>query len=207
MKKKILICIPTHSTVETATIKSLWDMQVPEDVQLDIEFVKGYVVSTARNMLVDIAIRGNYDYTLWIDSDVIVPAHLLTHLYEIVESGKADMATGYYIKKVEGANITEIYGAAAEDPTKMANVLEQNLPKTMGVYPCKGAGFGCILMKTDVFKKMLQDNPEHLVFEYIQTKTAICSEDLFFLQNAEKAGLKLVVDTSCRCGHVGQKVY
>ena len=205
--KKVLICLPTHSTIESSTIKSLWDMEVPKDVKLDLEISKGYVVTTARNILVDTAIKNNYDYTLWIDSDVIVPSHLLTHLYDIIESGKADMATGYYVKKVEGAAITEIYGDVEGAEGQMANVLEQNLPKTMGVYPCKGAGFGCILIKTDVFKKILEAKPDNLIFEYISTKTAICSEDIFFLKNATELGFKLVVDTSCRCGHIGQKIY
>lgn len=205
--KKVLICLPTHSTIESSTIKSLWDMEVPHDVKLDLEISKGYVVTTARNILVDVAIKNNYDYTLWIDSDVIVPSHLLTHLYDIIESGKADMATGYYVKKVEGTAITEIYGDVEGAEGQMANVLEQNLPKTMGVYPCKGAGFGCILIKTDVFKKILEAKPDNLIFEYIRTKTAICSEDIFFLKNAAELGFKLVVDTSCRCGHIGQKIY
>ena len=47
----------------------------------------------------------------------------------------------------------------------------------------------------------------NLIFEYIRTKTAICSEDIFFLKNAAELGFKLVVDTSCRCGHIGQKIY
>ena len=39
-------------------------MEVPKDVKLDLEISKGYVVTTARNILVDVAIKNNYDYTL-----------------------------------------------------------------------------------------------------------------------------------------------
>lgn len=205
--KKILICLPTHSNIEAHTIKSIWDMEIPNDVQLDLEISKGYVVTTARNALVDIALEKNYDYTLWIDSDIIVPTHLLKHLYNVLESGQADMATGYYIKKVEGVAITEIYSTVDGNEGNITNVLEQNLPKTAGVYPCKAAGFGCILIKNDVFKTILKEKPNNLIFEYIKTKTNICSEDIFFLNNAAELGFKLVVDTSCRCGHIGQKIY
>ena len=32
--KKVLICLPTHSTIESSTIKSLWDMEVPKEEEL-----------------------------------------------------------------------------------------------------------------------------------------------------------------------------
>lgn len=204
--KRILVCMPTRGSVEAATFKSLWDMQIPQDVHLNLEIVSGYDVSTGRNVLVDKAINGQYDYTLWIDSDVIVPQNLLARLYEHACTGN-DIVTGYYCKKTDADKIMEIFCATPADENAQVNMREADKPAVSGLYPVNGAGFGCILVKTDVFRKLIEAYPDHRVFEYVSNKQEICSEDLFFFRHTKEQGYQLMVDTSLRCGHIGQKIF
>lgn len=203
---KILIIVPTFETVKTATFKSIYDLQKPTDAVVDLEFVKGYVVHTARNIGVQIAIERGYDYVLWVDSDVILPKDLLVRLLAC----KADIATGYYIKKVEGQRITELCGTdpnRPNEPNAISNILEDGLPKVAGIYPIKACGFGCTLTRTQIFRTMLEQDKTRLCFAYIQTRDKFISEDFEFCERARNIGYTIVADTGLRCGHIGEKIF
>lgn len=203
--KTILLAVPTSKYVETETIEAIYNLIIPKDYKTYLKIVQGYAVHQARNILVDIAIKNNIDYIFWIDSDIILPTDILKGLLE----DNQDIICGYYIKKIEGKRICELFGANPNDPESEVtpNILEEDLPKTNGIYNIKACGFGCTLIKTEVFKKMLETNPEELCFDYIWKKDKMCSEDILFCKKAEKIGFKTFVDTKYRCGHIGKKIF
>lgn len=203
--KKIFLAVPTSRFIETETFKTIYNLSIPDGYQAVLEIVQGYAVHQARNILVQKALEQQCDYIFWIDSDIILYKDILKCL---IEDDK-DIVTGYYIKKVEGQNICELFGTNPQDPNSeiIPNILEKDLPKVNGLYIVKACGFGCTLVKIDVFKKMLESEQDKLCFDYIWQKDKICSEDILFCKRAEALGYKTFVDTRFRCGHIGNKVF
>lgn len=202
--KKILLGVPTSCFVETETVKSIYNLQIPDGFEAHLEIIKGYAVHQARNILVDIAIKGGYDYVFWIDADVILPTNILSAL---IDTGM-DIICGYYLKKIQDKEIVEIFGECPELGGQLTNVYLKDMPKQTGIYQIGACGFGCTLTNVEVFKKIL-DNKEDsdLCFDYIYKKNAMCSEDILFCQKALKLGYKTFVHTGMRCGHIGQRIF
>lgn len=203
--EKILLAIPTSKYIENLTIQSMYNLKIPKDCKCELTIVQGYAVHQARNMIVQQALNGNFDYVFFIDSDIILPQDILKGLLE----DNKDIISGYYIKKQETQNICELFGnpPGIDDPEILTNILENELPKTVGIYGVNACGFGCTLVKTEVFKKIIEKNPDDLCFDYEFKKNKMCSEDILFCKRAKEVGIETFVDTKFRCGHIGNKIF
>ncbi len=203
--KKILIAIPTSRYIENHTFQSVYDLTVPDGNKTELSIVQGYAVHQARNILVNNAIEKHCDYIFFVDGDVILPKDILKGL---IDDDK-DIICGYYLKKIEEQRICELCGNNPSDPNSEVtpNIVETDLPATTGVYGIRACGFGCTLIKVDVFKKMLEAEPDKLCFDYVWQKGRVISEDFLFCKRAEALGYKIFVDTRYKCGHIGLKVF
>lgn len=204
-KKKILIAVPTSRFIENQTFQSIYDLKTPENYEVSLQIIPGYSVHQARNIAVQYAIDNNFEYVFWVDADVILPKDILCGLV----SDEKDIICGYYLKKIDQQRICELFGTNPVDPEgkSLSNILEQDLPPTSGVYGIKACGFGCTLVKTEVFKKFLEHYKEDLCFDYLFKKNEMCSEDILFCKKCEDIGISTFVDTRYKCGHVGVRVY
>jgi hypothetical protein len=203
-KRKILIAVPCYQHTECQTMKSVYDLIVPEDCEAELQFVTGYTVVQARNRIVEMSLNGGFDYTLFVDSDIIVPQHLLYSLLKL----DRDIATGWYVKKIpslrKGQGVTELYGADKLGRMEMVNINENEIPQEGIVIPVKGCGFGCVLVWNEVFRSI----GDRLWFEYVDDRNGFsCSEDLNFCMKAIRQGATVVADTSLRCAHIGTNIF
>ncbi|MDR1337868.1 MAG: hypothetical protein LBJ73_02450 [Rickettsiales bacterium] len=202
-KVKVLITVPCYERICKETLKSIYNLIIPENVAAEFDFQSGYTVVQARNRQVEQTLAGGFDYTLFVDSDVILPQNLLVNLL----NANADLATGWYIKKIpNGPKITEIYARQRFDE-HLENISEDELVRSAGrIVPIGGCGFGCVLVKNSVFADLKEF--EHNWFEYVENRQGdvctICSEDLKFCERLRAQDKILVCDPSLRCSHVGQ---
>lgn len=197
-RKRILIAIPCYQYIEPETMHSIYNMITPVGYEASFIVMRGYTVQQARNRIVSQSLAMGFDYTLFVDSDVLLPKQLLANLVAI----NADIATGWYIKKTIDAQITELYGPDKLGQRRMVNIDQNELP-TEGIIPILGCGFGCTLVKNEVFGKIGTAN----WFEYIEKPDYICSEDLNFCDKARAAGCSIVADVSLRCPHIGRLTF
>ena len=192
--QRILIAVPVYQTCMTETMQSIYQLKIPSGVNADLHFMKGYTVDQARNLLASKSVTEKYDYTFFVDADVIIPDNALTRLLKL----DTDIATGWYIKKLPGQFVPELF---IEENGCLANVKGVD---PAAIIPVKACGFGCTLVKNEVFLKLGRGN----WFEYIQNSHGlIASEDITFCTKAEAKGFKIIVDGSLRCGHIGQTVF
>lgn len=202
MKKRILIAVPTYQTCCTETMQSIYNLIEPKDSIIDLMFVTGYTVVQARNRIVKESLAGKFDYTLFVDSDVILPAYLLVNLINI----DADISTGYYLKKTKEKEITELYGADKVAQNSMVNILKNELPPVP--FEVLGCGFGCTLVKNTLFLKFSkEDIDKGTWFRYIEDGKTKCSEDIYFCIKAREVGAKIIADQNGFCLHVGKMIY
>jgi len=194
IKKKILIAIPTAKYIEVETFKSIYDLDIPENVETTFQYFFGYNIDQIRNLIANWAIH--FDYLLSVDSDIVLPKDCLTKML----NHDKDIVSGVYIQRKLGEHTIEIYertsGGVLNAP------IERFQPP--GLYEIAGCGFGCVLVKSEVIRKMK--------YPYFFYKSALkmedtVSEDVYFCLKAEELGFKLFVDSSIICDHIGSTVY
>lgn len=189
---RVLIAVPTFETILPDTMKSIWSVQKESpDIDCDFEFIRGYGAAKARNDIAKIAMEKSYDYTLMVDSDVVLPARTLKYMLE----GLPAICLGLYPKKNTRTKEAEIFKLGTGDFTTLYTYPE--LVDASPKIPVKGGGFGCALVETEVFRTL-----DYPYFRYVEYPNgSLLSEDLYFCDEAAKAGYEILADTRVRCGH------
>lgn len=196
VKKKILIGIPTNKYIEPETFKSIYDQIVPEGYETEFQFFYGYQIDQIRNLIANWAQR--YDYLFSVDSDIVLPSN--DTLAKLIHADK-DIVSGLYIQRKLGEQTLEIYAENAQGGL-------QNVPYSMlekpGLARVGACGFGCVLIKGDVFRKM---SYPHFVYQSAIDHKNTISEDVYFCKKAIELGFEVWTDTTVKCDHIGSYRY
>jgi hypothetical protein len=189
---RILLFCPTHR-LERETINSIHGLIVPGGVGLDVMFTRDnpHGDGSGQNIIYNyqkaerIVKAESYDYLFTVENDVIVPPDALVKLLAV----DADIVHGVYGFR-RGKAVLNIM---RHDDTRESYSLAGNLrawKKAFGkVIPCNGLGLGCTLIKRSVFDVLTF----HSDLGY--------DGDTQLRNDAVKAGLSIMADTSVLCGH------
>ena len=191
-KKKILIGIPTARNIEPDTFKAIYDLEVPEGYETTFQFFYGYNIDQVRNLIADWVVNG-FDYLFSVDSDIAFPKDTLKKL---IEHDK-DVVSGLYIQRKPGLHILELYEQT--DHGGVTNIPYGKI-KDRGLVEIAGCGFGCVLVKAEVFKAI--GYPQFKYYSAINHKDTV-SEDVDFCRKALEKGFKIWADTTVQCQHTG----
>lgn len=193
---RILIAVPTFENICPEVFKAIYDLdKCGHDV--DFEFIKGYDCAKARNVISKKAIDGKYDYLMMLDSDTIIPKDGLKLMLE----GDAHMVMGCVPKKVKRGET--VLFASADNPMGKGFhrcLTYADLEGTERI-DLKGGGFGCVLIRTEIFAALKYPYFKYVVYE----DGAALSEDLYFCRQARDKGFRIEADTRIRCGHIAKK--
>lgn len=160
-----------------------------------------------QNALYDFYKR-KFDYLFSVDDDVEVPIDAITKL---VNADK-DMIGGFYRLKDKSKALTAV--RLLNGDIDFPEIFKKDL--TLEV---KYLSTGCMLIKRNVVKKMMQAYPElkytanitnnkqHAFYMPYIYNDEYLSEDWAFQQRAHDIGLKSWADGSIRCGHWGLVKY
>ena len=192
---KVLIGVPVFQFCEPESMQTIYELKVPSGVDCTLYFQKGYTHSQTRNLITKKSLAEKFDYTFFVDGDILLPPAALTDLLKMNEP----IAAGWYIKKIPGKQIPEIYRKNENGNFEILTSIPRNEKLEV-----QGVGFGCVLVNNNVFRAMGKDG----WFEYIYQKNGfICSEDINFCLAAKKKGFITFVDTNLCVGHIGQALY
>lgn len=184
---RILIAVPTFETIRPETFKSIYDLDT-HGHECAFEFVKGYDCAAARNKIAQMAITGNYNYCLMIDSDMLIPRNALQTM---LDSG-AWVTLAPYQRRGGKRGETPIYQSQYHPYYK------HDMPNKPPFVTARAGGFGCALVKVDAFRQL-----SFPYFQYVwDTETNLVSEDIYFCDKARDAGLPIVCATHVWCGHI-----
>ena len=195
---KILVAIPTYENIYPDTFKSVYELERGgNDVMFD--FIRGYDCATARNNIVNRGKEVGADYVLMVDNDVVLPRDVLVNLLEHNE----DVVFGFYahrnaqnrydgktsVCKVGEPNYTQQFTA---DELHAHRLIKKNKIQI------HGGGMGCALVRMSVFDKF--DYPWFRWTNY--SDGGVLSEDLYFCEQCNMAGIPIYVDARACCGHL-----
>jgi hypothetical protein len=196
----IIIC-PTRGQIPARVVQSWMSLQKPMNQKvIGPIFAIGMEVGQAYNSIIENILANpelsTYKYIMTIEEDNMPPADGLLKLYESMD--KYDVVQGLYWTKGEGGQ-PMIYG----DPSVMPKNFIPQIPKLNEVQQCNGLGMGFNLFRMDIFKDPDIVKPWFkTVQEVVPGVGAKCyTQDLYFYENAAKAGYIFACDNRVRVGH------
>lgn len=159
-------------------------LKYPENTDIQFSQIFGMQLPFSRNKIVKDALENGSDYLFFIDADMVFPpdtlTKLLNHNKNIVNALAFRRTKPYYPCIFKWNNKEKTY---------------ETMSYTNGLKKVDATGMACMLIKTDVFKKM--DKPWYYYRDHL------FSSDITFCENARKLGYEIFADTDLKIGHIG----
>ena len=146
-----------------------------------------------RNNIVDLAIANGCDYVLMLDDDMVIPPDLFKRL----KAHNKDVIGCLYYQRGGAYHPVIMKQLNKKDGLKGIEFINHFDPilQQPGLHKINGViGGGCMLFKTDVFRKIQQ--PYFWIDGIVGTDVHICNQLM-------EAKVDIWVDTSIELGHVG----
>lgn len=154
-------------------------------------FYDYYDVCSMRTQACEQAIKEKFDYVFFIDSDMVYPEDSVLRLLK----HNKELCSGFYTMRREPLKPVHFKEISFDGMNKDGNHL---IPD--GTLQTQAAGgFGGVLVKTEVLKKM---GFPWFKFLYNEKTHDHLGEDIFFFQRAKDFGYTSYVDTSLHYGHI-----
>ena len=142
-----------------------------------------------------------YDYQLWIDSDIVFNTE---GFYRLVAMDK-EIAAGWYMTE-DGHTTSVAHWLEEDDFAKNGGVMNHETGETMSKrrkpFTVDYTGFGWVLIKKGVFESLEYPwfGPKLQVFESGEVQD-FCGEDVSFCLDAKEKGFEIWCDPRIRVGH------
>lgn len=199
---KYLIAIPCMDMVHTPFLRALLSLERAQgSVQYAISCSS--LIYTARNKLLEDAVKNGADRILWFDSDMDFPPDTMLRLAADMDEGK-EFVSGLYFKRRAPIQPV-IYENVGYYHNTMSDGSESVTPVaiTMDDYPrdsmfeIEAAGFGCVMHSVDLARRIME--------KYGAPFSPILGfgEDLSFCKRAKDVGATLWCDSRIKLGHIG----
>lgn len=154
------------------------------------------VIQNVREDMSEAALGMKCSHIFFIDDDMIVPTDTLSRLMKRMR--RFDIISPLTFQRIPPFSPVMYRFRTGTVKKGVLPVLEfKPITKwTKKVQVPDAMGFGCVLMKTSILKKLPRP--------WFSSWTTI-GEDIYFSYNAAKAGFKLGVDTTFAIGHLGDR--
>jgi len=183
-KTKLAICIPCRDFLHSAHASSLVELvklNTNNGIETQVFMNASTVLLQQREHLADQAVEYNSEYILWLDSDITFPSSTFLRLL----AHKKDFVAANYVKRsppLKGVAYTKMY----DWNNPLSFDLQDELIKIEGI------GMGCVLMKTEIFKKLQKPFFE---FKYSSESNDWLGEDMILCEKIRSLNVDLYVDT------------
>lgn len=192
----VMIAVPAMEMVNAEFAQHLAmsaASMVANGIKINCAFNIGSVITIARRNLTEIFLKSDFDYIWWVDSDmkfpIDTPLRLLSRKKDIV-------GVNYRRRRFPNANFTGMSGSPGSYTEFVTN---DNSPamELIDVLP-----HGCVMVKRSVYETIPQP---HYLQEYIPSLNLEIGEDIYFCQQAQKAGYQIWCDQelSREVAHIG----
>ena len=195
---KLSILVPTRDTVHSQfsyCITQLFNTTREAGIDAYLFYDSSTILLNQRNNLIKKSKEVNSDYVLWLDSDMMFPP---TTALRLLEHNK-DIIACNYMKRTKGDK-TVAYTDVSDWDTWLP------LDKIDGLVKVEGVGMGCMLMKTNVFSKLIKP---YFEFTYKEDSQDWYGEDFNLLAKLRKLGYDVYIDTvlSKDIKHIGNYAF
>ena len=177
-KAKIMVCTPCHSDVSMHYTQAVLKFQMEcmkQNILVSFSLLKSSLVTQGRNLCVAEFLNhsDNYDYLLFIDSDIDFEANTI---FKMIGADKDIIACPYPMKMIDTDRMwaklhqtdliktkDDLLKAGYSFPLKMDN--KDNINIDHGIIEVSHAPTGCMLIKREVIEKMMKHHPELKIYQ------------------------------------------
>lgn len=206
---RIAVCVPSHEQVSAYTMFDLSRMLMASAAgprmdgtieELGLYMSAGTYVHRSREQLAEKALQAGADYILWVDADMRFPPDALVRLL----LHDKDMVGINYSKRGLPAEFVATKHVDWETDEESEKCVTRS--DSTGLESVDAIGFGLVLMRTHVFKRLASERPW---FWYEMKGYGHIGEDVYFCRLVKEAGLDIYVDhdLSRECSHIGSLEY
>lgn len=167
------------------------------------------LVSRSRNNVLADYLETDYDYLFTWDDDLEIPEYTIAKLVE----NDRDICGGFYRLKTDEAPRVAVR-LRQDFKEDYSDVLKRSM-----ILPVKYVSTGCMMIRRNVIRKMIDEYPELYYKENVTGKDRwglfipyihnleYLSEDWAFCQRAQDIGFEVWADGGIKCHHWGKKLY
>jgi hypothetical protein len=166
---------------------------VANGIKINCAFNIGSVITIARRNLTDIFLKSDFDFIWWVDSDMKFPIDAPLRL---LQRGKAIVGCNYRRRRFPNPNFTGMKGTSGNFSEFKTEDSSPDM-ELIDVLP-----HGMVMAHRSVYEKIPQP---HYLQEYIPELNLEIGEDIYFCQQAQKAGFEIWCDQalSKEVSHIG----
>ena len=209
MKQKVFVAVTTtHGAMNNMFIITLMDMFRNHKFDLDMWTYQDPYIVLARNAAAADLLKGDATHILFLDADIVDP-QCSQHIERMLGHNE-DIVGGLYCKKCESPG-----------PIWVCNALDHRPPEDeRGLLPLRHIGTGFLLIKREVFEKMIEEDGDKIGYLEDETNRPMwdffdmprvdgrkMSEDWHFCNEARRLGYTVYGDTKVLLRHAGGAVY
>ena len=206
---KTLICIPCMDKVDTLFMECMLRLNLPPDTDWAIS--RSSLIYDSRNNLAKMAVDGNFDVVLWLDSDMSFPSDLVHKLMSHIDRGHRVISGMYFTRKMPVIPVmcSEIgfkkepqKGQEANDPATgwTPYTLPADSYEPGSTFKVAAMGMGACMMEVDVIKEV------QAKFGLPFSPEPGFGEDYSFCRRCTDLGIDMWCDSSIKLGHIGQTI-
>jgi len=177
-KAKIMVCTPCHSDVSMHYTQAVLKFQMEcmkQGILVSFTLLKSSLVTQGRNLCAAEFINhsDNYDYLLFIDSDIDFEANTI---FKMMGADKDVISCPYPMKMIDTDRMwaklhqtdlvetkDDLLRAGYFFPLKLDN--KEEIRSDHGVIEVSHAPTGCMLIKRKVIEKMIEHHPELKIYQ------------------------------------------
>ena len=150
---------------------------------------------TASNVLAEHSIENCIDYVFFTENDMLLPFDIISRFFDNIQKTKLDACAGLYFLRGDGTQPC-LYNRDDDSENKYAFVPVMLVPENE-LFTIDCPGMGCVLLNTDVFRKV--------PYPWFDLKEGKYGQDIYFWSKAKDNGIKVGVDSSIQCGHLCER--
>ena len=163
--------------------------------ETEVIFQNGVFVHQNQNNIVDFAVENKFDYVFLVEHDMIFEPETLNKL---LADDKDIICANYNFRSEPRQSMV----FRLNDKGELENIPSRELPKE--TFKCEAVPTGLTLIKTSVFSKITKP---YFFFEMNEDGQMKTSQDVYFSQKANKAGLSVWCNPTIEVGHLGEAIY
>jgi len=197
--RRILLGVASGGTPAQPFIDGLSALRLPAGTAaLERSVAFGNYIPAQRELIMQDALDGAYDYLFFVDDDIVLPGDALERLLETIEADpQTAVVGGLYYSRDEVRPIA--VGGWDSADTTTAYVPAYTSTSTD---PVDGIGFGCALLRVSVARTLSAPYfPAHVYLERRARVARQCDEDFLYCERVRKHGYRVRLDARVRCGH------
>lgn len=205
---RMMLGIPTlkNSRRSIAWEEAMSSLQMPLGNTMAREWTEDQEIADARNALCKSALDMECDYLFMLGDDVLAPPPTLLAMLDKIGRTQPVMGVAGKTEAARVQMITGVYWTKTYPPEPyLFNGLLKGSHKDWKVgefFPVDFAGCDCLLIETDVLRKVpFPWFSTDWVWEPGQKSSSIATEDYYFYTKCREYGIRLFADTAIQCGH------